>query len=324
MSEAEQQTINNNNTNAAGGAQLSTLISSNTTAAPTQEHIPEEDLVIISSSTKSNNRAINYTTKVHMELIEAIVATGMLKPPGTDSIWIQLNKNIFGNLRTPKILFSHWTEMLSYMKLGRSNTTVKFPTMQEASLASTSSDETLDEKYERLCEAYYSDLLKVILNCKGKCSKSWWDIDVVKGICKLQMRVEAENGLDKKQDADSLAATGKAISNKFEQETELRKVALQKARQAEEEKNQANQAFKTGLLGALGQMTSTMKELTSPNGSVSEINTPSTASMAASATNDALSNRVGAVESKMDSIHEMLKTLVGQKRGQEAAGLNNN
>ena len=67
-----------------------------------------------------------------------------------------------------------------------------------------------------------------------------------------------------------------------------------------------------------------MKELTSPNGSVSEINTPSTASMAASATNDALSNRVGAVESKMDSMHEMLKTLVGQKRGQEAAGLNNN
>jgi hypothetical protein len=180
----------------------------------------------------------------------------------------------------------------------------------------------LDEVYERLCEEYYSDLLKVILS--GKCSKSWWDIDVVKGICKLQMRVEAENGLDKKQDADSLAATGKAISNKFEQETELRKVALQKARQAEEEKNQANQAFKTGLLGALDQMTSTMKELTSPNGSVSEINTPSTASMAASATNDALSNRVGAVESKMDSIHEMLKTLVGQKRGQEAAGLNNN
>ena len=79
-------------------------------------------------------------------------------------------------------------------------------------------------------------------------------------------------------------------------------------------------------------MTSTIKELTSPNGSVSEINTPSTASMAAAATNvDALYNRVGAVEhqvgaveSKVNSIHEMLKTLVGQKRGQEAAGLNNN
>ena len=131
--------------------------------------------------------------------------------------------------------------MLSYMKWGRSNTTVKFPTMQEASLASTSSGETLDEVYERLCEAYYSDLLKVILS--GKCSKSWWDIDVVKGICKLQMRVEAENGLDKKQDADSLAATGKGIRNKFEEEAESRKVALQKARQAEEQTRPSKQVF---------------------------------------------------------------------------------
>mmetsp|Transcript_10626 Transcript_10626/g.17323 ORF Transcript_10626/g.17323 Transcript_10626/m.17323 type:complete len:279 (-) Transcript_10626:397-1233(-) len=204
----------------------------------------------VSVASTSNNRTCNYSPVFHEEMINEIDHCSMTKLPQSDSVWSRLSEKLG---KSSVILRSHWSEMLSAMRLARSSVGREAPSFVEDEKEDEETAQSNKAAFEVLANKYYSDVLEKLK--ENKSPNAWWDVKVVKKLCALQLKAEKKAGTHKVQNATTLDEVASTAANKHDVEAANKRKKMKEIQERDETEREANKKFKSGLLEKMDDLT---------------------------------------------------------------------
>lgn len=304
------------------GDQIGDAVANFNSNGPTMEADADDvnsSIAALSSTTtavKSNNRAANYTATEHLNVyIPTIEKNEVLKPASSDSCFVTIAR---ATKRDPEVCASHWNQILSYVKIARSKLAEESVTHPPILRDSSSAEAAINDA---LCAQYFSALLsKMQSNSKNFGAKSWWSLEVVQRVCQMQMRSEHEEGLDKKQDADTLDEMHKTAKNKFAAEMKLKLEEMRKRKERDEkerfEDKEEQRTFKKSMLSAVELLASGINTAMNSSPAASQVSGMGDSFGAGSIGHTRIENleaKVESMETKLDSMLEILQGIASSR-----------